>query len=94
VLVEAELPGVKDEDLEISVTGNELLLKGRRPDIEEKNVAFHRRERSAGDFERVLRLPAEIDAQKVEASLADGVLLLTLPKAEAAKPKKITVKTQ
>lgn len=94
VLVEAELPGVKSEDLEISVTGNELLLKGCRPDIEEQNVAYHRRERIAGDFQRVLRLPAAIDSQKVEASLTDGVLLLTLPKAEAARPKKITVKTQ
>ncbi len=94
VLVEAELPGVKSEDLEISVTGNELLLKGRRPDLEAENVAFHRRERRVGEFQRVLRLPVEIDSQKVEASLTDGVLLLTLPKAEAAKSKKITVKTQ
>lgn len=94
VLVEAEIPGVKSEDLEISATGNELSLKGRRPDVEEQNVAYHRRERGAGDFHRIVRLPAEIDSQKVEARLTDGVLLITLPKAEVAKPKKITIRTK
>ncbi len=94
VFVEAELPGVKSEDLEISVIGNQLTLKGHRPDLEEPGVTYHRRERSAGEFHRVLRLPAEINAKKVEAHLADGVLLITLPKSETAKPKKITVQAK
>jgi HSP20 family protein len=91
IFVEAEVPGLKSEDVEISVVGNELSLKGRRPDLAEENAAYHRRERGVGDFNRVLRLPAEIAGDKVEAKLTDGVLLITLPKAETAKPRKINV---
>jgi len=89
---EAELPGVKQEDLDISVAGGELTIKGRRQFAAEEGTTFHRRERAAGEFTRVLRLPVEVDSQRVEASLKDGVLLLTLPKHEAAKPRKIEVK--
>lgn len=94
VFVEAELPGVKSDDLEISVIGNELSIKGRRPEFEEEKVSYHRRERGMGDFHRVLRLPVEVDGDRVQARLADGVLLITLPKAEAAKPKKINVQAK
>lgn len=91
IFVEAEVPGLKSEDIEISVVGAELSLKGRRPDFAEENAAYHRRERGVGEFNRVLRLPAEIAGDKVEAKLTDGVLLITLPKAETAKPRKINV---
>jgi len=91
IFVEAEIPGLKSEDVEISVVGNELSLKGRRPNLPEQSAAYHRRERGVGDFNRVLRLPAEIVGDKVEAKLTDGVLLIILPKAEAAKPRKISV---
>jgi len=91
VYAEAELPGVKSEDLEISVVGNELTIKGHRGDHNGEGVAYHRRERGVGDFSRVIHLPVEVDADKVQAVLCDGVLTLTLPKAEAAKPKKIQV---
>ena len=88
---EAELPGVKGENLEISVIGNELTLKGDRPEVQTEGQMYHRRERGEGSFTRVVRLPVEVDAERVEASLKDGVLLIKLPKAETAKPRKIQV---
>ena len=94
LFVEAEVPGLKAEDLDITVVGDELTIKGQRPDELEGDPAFHRRERGVGSFTRVVRLTSEVDADKVQASLNDGVLLLTLPKAEAAKPRKIQVKTE
>ncbi|HWB00136.1 MAG TPA: Hsp20/alpha crystallin family protein [Pirellulales bacterium] len=90
-VAEAELPGLKHEDLEIQVVGNELTIKGRRVDTAQDNATYHRRERGAGEFARVLRLPAEVDADKVQATLRDGVLTLTLPKSEKARPRKINV---
>jgi HSP20 family protein len=94
LFVEAELPGLKSDDLEISVVGQQLVLKGRPSDFEpEEGVAFHRRERGAGEFVRTIELPVDVDANRVEARLADGVLLITLPKAEAAKPRKVQVKS-
>jgi HSP20 family protein len=91
LLAEAELPGLKSEDVEISVVGSELTIHGRRSESDEQGVSYHRRERGVGEFTRTVRLPAEVDADKVQASLRDGVLRLTLPKAEAAKPRKIQV---
>ncbi len=91
--VRAELPGLKADELEISVTGDNLSIAGERKlPIEDEKAQYHRREREAGRFSRIVSLPAEIDAGKVEARCADGVLTVTLPKAEAAKPKQITVK--
>jgi HSP20 family protein len=90
---EAEVPGVTQDNIEVLVVGNELTIKGHRPTPEEKDVSYHRRERGAGDFARVLTLPVEIEADKVEASLKDGVLTLKLPKAAEARARKITVKT-
>ncbi len=93
--VEAELPGLNLKDLEIHVTGNnQLTIKGeRKPNVPEKSV-WHRQERGFGQFVRVLTLPFEIDANKVEARFENGVLLLNLPKHAAAKPRKITVKAE
>jgi HSP20 family protein len=90
--LEAELPGVITEDLDIAVVGNELTIKGRRAEPENENRTFHRRERPTGEFVRMLRLPYEIDAGNVTATLNNGVLTVTLPKAESAKPRKIQVK--
>lgn len=91
--VRAELPGVKADDLDISVTGNTLSISGERkiPDESEK-ARYHRREREAGKFNRMISLPAQVDTAKVEARCADGVLTVVLPKSEAAKPKQIAVK--
>jgi len=91
--VEAEVPGVRMEDLEIFAVGNELTIKGRRPAFEGRNVVFHRQERGTGEFSRVVTLPVDVDAERVEAVMRDGVLSIRLPKAETAKPRKITVKT-
>lgn len=94
LFAEAEVPGFKNEDLEISVVGNELTIKGHRQDgPSDKEMVFHRRERGVGTFTRVIRLPVEIDAARVQANLRDGVLLLTLPKSEAAKPHRIVVQS-
>ena len=92
LFAEAELPGVKSEDLEISVMAGDLTIQGRRNTMAGDGVSFHRQERGAGQFNRVVRLPFEVDAQRVEASLRDGVLLVKLPKAESAKPKKIAIR--
>jgi len=93
VFVEAELPGVAMEDIEINVVGGELAIKGTRKPRENGNgnVTYHRRERMTGDFSRFLTLPDMIDADKVEAVLKNGVLSIKLPKAEAAKPRRIQV---
>ncbi len=94
VVVEAELPGVQQEQIEISVVGNELTLKVERPELEKEGVTFHRRERPSGSFVRVVRLPTEVEANRVEAEFRNGVLTVTLPKAESARPRKIHVTTK
>jgi HSP20 family protein len=88
---EAEVPGVKAEDLDISVVDNDLTVRGIRRGSLAEGTTYHRQERGAGEFARVVRLPVDVDAGKVEATLSDGVLLVKLPKAESAKPKKIKV---
>lgn len=93
LFLEAELPGIKSDQLSISVVGNELTLAGERGAAEQEGTSFHRRERANGSFTRVMRLPYPVDSERVQASLKDGVLLLALPKHEAAKPRKIQVNT-
>ena len=91
--IRAELPGFKADDLEISVTGNTMSISGERKlDVDDENAQYHRREREFGKFSRIITLPTQIDTNKVEAHCEDGVLTVTLPKAEEAKPKQITVK--
>jgi HSP20 family protein len=89
--VEMELPGIKGDQLDISVAGDELSIKASRPDVAQEGVTYHRRERPVGAFSRIVRLPIEVDADRVDADLRDGVLTITLPKAESAKPRKINV---
>lgn len=91
--VRAELPGVMAEDLDIQVTANKLSISGeRRIEPETDGVRYHRREREAGNFSRMIGLPAEINTEKVDAALNDGILTVTVPKAEAAKSRQITIK--
>lgn len=91
--VRAELPGLRTDDLDISVTGNNLAISGERKIVEEnKEAKYHRREREAGKFSRLIRLPGHINSEKIEAKLINGILTIVLPKAEEAKPKQITVK--
>ncbi len=89
---EAEVPGMSMNDLEILVVGDELTIKGRRNAPAEEKVAYHRQERGCGEFARVLTLPVPVNADRVEATLKDGVLTVTLPKAEEAKPRKINIR--
>lgn len=92
--VRSELPGIKADELDISVTVDSLSISGERKIPEEgEQVQYHRRERDAGKFSRVVTLPSQIEPNKVEAASTDGVLTVTLPKAEVARPKQITVKT-
>jgi HSP20 family protein len=92
--VRAELPGLNADDLELSVTGDTLSVSGERKiPAEDEKAQYHRRERDAGKFSRIVSLPAQLDTGKVEASCKDGVLTVTLPKAEEAKPRQIAVKT-
>jgi HSP20 family protein len=89
---EAELPGFKTGDVDVSVAGNTLTLQGERKAAEQEGLTYHRRERAFGTFSRVVELPFPVEAEKVKAALKDGVLTITLPKAEAAKPRKIEVR--
>lgn len=91
----AELPGMKPEDVDISISGNTLTIKGEFTEEQEgerKNIHF--RERRYGKFQRTATLPSTVDADKIEASFENGVLKLSLPKKEQAKPKQIPVKTK
>ena len=91
-IVSAELPGVTASDLELNVTANQLTLAGeRRISAETKEARYHRREREAGRFSRAIALPGDVDPDRCKARLVDGVLTITVPKAEKAKPKKISV---
>lgn len=91
--VTAELPGLKAEDFEISVEGDTLTIKGERKSPEPKEEdTWHRKERRYGKFTRIVELPYNVDAEKVEARLQNGLLQLTLPRAEAERPRRITVK--
>jgi HSP20 family protein len=91
--VRAELPGLKADDLDISVTGNTISISGERKlPVEDEKARYHRREREAGRFSRIISMPDQMDTGKVEARCADGILTVVLPKAETAKPRQIAVK--
>lgn len=90
----AELPGVKESDLQVEIHGDVLTLRGEKRAQSIENVAgSHCAERAYGRFERALRLPTDVDAGKVKASHADGVLTVILPKAESAKARQIPIDT-
>lgn len=91
--VRAELPGIKASDLSVTALRNRVSVTGKRqiPTENGGKVSYHRKERAEGEFSRTVTLPAEVAADKVEARYNDGVLLLTLPKAEEAKPRQISI---
>ena len=89
----AELPGMKADEIELSVTGDSISISGERKIASEASDAkYHRRERESGKFNRILNLPGPINVENVDASSVDGVLTIKLPKSEAAKPRQITIK--
>lgn len=87
----AELPGMEAGDLDIQIDGKNLTISGERKIDLDENVKFRRRERESGKFSRVITLPGEVDPDKVEAGLQNGLLNVKIPKAEAAKPKRISI---
>jgi HSP20 family protein len=92
-LISAEMPGVKLDDINIDVTGDALSISGERnPDEVAKDASYHRRERNYGSFSRTIQLPFVVDTNNAEATFANGVLLIKLPRAEADKPRKIEIK--
>ncbi|MEW5722412.1 MAG: Hsp20/alpha crystallin family protein [Thermodesulfobacteriota bacterium] len=91
----AELPGVTPDEIELSVQGGQLSLRGERkiPALEAQ-VNYHRREREAGFFRRVVSLPAKVDPDQVQAAVKDGLLKVTLPKAPESRKRQIAVKPE
>jgi HSP20 family protein len=94
-VVKAELPGLKEEDVDISVTDGTLALKGeKKTEHEVEEEEYHWSERTYGSFLRTISLPSNVDAEKIEADYENGMLEITLPKMAEIKPKKITVKSK
>jgi len=93
ITIKVELPGVKSEDVEVSVQNGTLTIAGeKREETENKGEGYYHSERRYGSFRRDLQLPAGIEEDKVEATSRDGVLTVTLPKGEQARAKRIEVK--
>lgn len=93
VVVKASLPGIKPEEVDISITGDVLTVKGEhKEEEEEKEADYFRKERRYGAFRRIVTLPVSVKADKAEATFENGVLTVALPKAEEIKPKQIKVK--
>lgn len=93
VVVKAELPGMKKEDIEVNLAGENLTIKGeKKEDKEVKEDNYYRRERSYGSFVRTVALPCEVKSDEIKASFKDGVLEIQMPKTEESKKKAISVK--
>ena len=93
-LVNVDVPGLKMEDLSVEVIGNELTIEGKWPiGADDDNATYLRRERAVGEFSRTIVLPTEINSAGAQAVLTEGVMTITLPKADVAKATKIAVKS-
>jgi len=93
-IVRAEIPGVDPKNIDVSVVGDTLTIKGKREETTEKeDECYHRRESNHGEFRRAFTLPDQVDVNKVLANTKDGVLEVRLPRAESAKVRRIDVKT-
>lgn len=91
---EAELPGYCKDEINLSVSGNQLTLKGVRHSPQTENGTWHRQERGFGSFSRTVELPSDVDGDKVSADYKNGVLHITLPKRVVAKPRRIEISTK
>lgn len=92
ILVKADLPGLTKDEIEVSIENDNLVIKGeKKKDTEVKEENYYKTERFYGSFYRTVELPAQVETDKVDAKYEDGVLSLTLPKKEDAKPKQITI---
>jgi len=95
IVVKAALPGIKSDEVQINITGEVLTLKGEVKQSEEKKEkAWHIREQRYGSFERSVVLPTDVVADKAKAEFENGILTITLPKADEVKPRTITVKAK
>jgi HSP20 family protein len=95
IVVRAELPGVRPEDVEVSILEDSLRIRGERKQKEEvKEENFYRMEQRYGLFERVMQLPTKVKADDIKAKFAEGVLEITMPKAEEEKPKQIKINVE
>ncbi len=93
--VHAELPGIKKEDVKITMNNNTLTLRGeKKHEFEKKDSNYHHFERSYGNFERTFTLPSTVKIDKIDATYTDGILTIVLPKTEDAKPREIQVKVK
>ena len=94
VVVTAELPGIKRDDVNLSLQDEVLTLEGSRPpQLREQDVKWHRRERAYGNFTRTIQLPYRVDPEKVQARYTDGVVEIELERIDADRPKKIQIRT-
>src|SRR3954453_14600891 len=91
IVITAELPGVKEDDLDITVHRDTVTLRGQRQDQPEAAQGYHRRERRSSPFGRTFSLPFQVDPERVEAKLSNGILTLTLQRPEQDKPKRIRI---
>jgi len=95
ITVKAEIPGMEAKDIDIAIVGDTLTIKGeKKTEREEKEENYHIVERSYGSFSRSMKLPAAVDADKVEATYKNGVLTVSCPKKEEVKPKAIEIKAE
>ena len=95
VVVKATLPGLKAEDVDITITGETLTLRGEYKQEDERNDSnYHIRERRSGSFQRAILLPTDVKADKAKADFENGILTITMPIAEEVKPKSITIKSK
>ena len=95
IVVKASLPGVKADEVQINITGEVLTLKGEmKHEEEKKDKAWHIREQRWGAFERSIALPTDVVSDKAKAEFENGILTITLPKAEEVKPKMINIKAK
>jgi HSP20 family protein len=93
LVVQCELAGIQREDVDLSITGETLVIRGnRKPCADEGEVRYQRRERGCGEFSRTIVLPDPVEHNKVEATLDAGILSIRLPKSEASKPKQIPIR--
>ena len=95
VVVKASLPGLRSEDVHISVTADVLTLSGEfKQETEKKDTTYHIREHRFGSFERSIMLPTDVQTDKAKADFENGILTISLPKAETVKPKTINIKAK
>lgn len=93
VVVKAEIPGINEEDVEVEITDNVMTISGeKKEEKEEEKAGYYYKESHSGSFTRSFTLPSEVVAERAEAEVKNGVLVITVPKVEAKKPKKVSIK--